>query len=353
MKFTRGLAAASFVVALLPASVALAEDSPGFKELTYERGPPTPAPRRFRTTLHVRSDGTFTVRVDNVGKYPCNVLDKTGWLDQAERTSLASAFAAARLASLPSDLRPPVPTGLWARFERWGTLMDATPYSLSADGGTAHTGCLGVPRDEATAKRIDPLLNVLEGIVLDRAGLLPSGKVAFVELSYRHQGPEKPKDEHRKSFTLRIEVNGRVSLEGESGAALTGYLDGETMNALAEARRKAGQFKVNELTYVGPRECDGDGAIYFDVVNEVEKRPNFFLRIADDDTRGIWRGETAVYHSPLIHGCLGLYRDERMRERVEPLVTLLEQIAARLAESAKPTMKPAPATTGITSSVPH
>jgi hypothetical protein len=232
-------------------------------------------------------------------------------------------------------------------------VRQAIPYSLSADGGAAHTGCLGVPRDEATAKRIDPLLSVLESIVLHYAGLLPNGNVAFVQLAYKHEGPHEgprePKDRHR-SFTLWIDMDGHAALERDHGASLAGQLDAETMRALAEARTKAGQFKVDDLTYVGPRECDGDGNPYRGVVDEVESRPAFVLRLVDEL---IWHSKITEIRSPLIRGCIGLYQDERMRQRVEPLVTLLEQIAARLAETATPKTKPAAATTGITSSIPR
>jgi hypothetical protein len=335
MKLTRGLAAAAFVAALLPAPVALAEDASGFKDITYVRFAPKTAGNRLRTTLHVRADGAFTIVVDQSGSKTV-VLEKTGSLYDAERKSLASAFAGAGVASLPSDLRPRRPFFFSsASREWWQAFNDSVPYTLSVDGGTVHTGYLGVPRDEATGERVEPLVRALEGIVFGYAGLAPNG-----ELTYEHWSPLEPKSGRGEHFILTITKDGYVTLERshrlDPHETFFGRLNSETVRALAEARKKAGRFKDHGLTDVNPQGYTSPGVLVLDVV------PHWWLRLVDAPNR-----------MAEVQGCVGRYSDEQARKRLEPLVTLLEQIAASFAEMATPKTKPAAATPGITSSVPR
>jgi hypothetical protein len=336
MKLTRGLAGAAFVVALL-APAARAEDAPGFKDITYVRFAPQMSGQRVRTTLHVRADGAFTIVADQEDGAKTVVLDKTGSLFDVERMSLASAFAGAGVASLPRDLRPHKPFFLFSAGREWRQkFSQAVPYSLSVDGGTEHTGVLGFPRDEETGMRIEPLVRVLEGVVYRYAGLAPDG----CEISYEHWSPNEPMSGRGDHDALSITKDGYVRLERSHRFAppetFCARLDAETVRALAEARKKAGRFKDHGLTDVNPQDFASLGVLVRDVL------PHWWLRLTDEQNR-----------MAEVQGCVGRYSDEQARKRLEPLVTLLEQIMARLAEFPTPRTKPAAATTGIANSVPR
>jgi hypothetical protein len=329
MRFTRGLAASSIIIiqALAPA-VARGQDptsAPAFHELTYERFAPPTSSRRIRTTLHVRADGAFTIAVDQGDDEGAGrVIDKAGTLDVAERAALEKDIASSHLELQPSDLRPWKPIGFGHLIGEYRLKVNqAASYSLSVDGAPAHTGYVGFPRDESTAAAMDPLLGRLENIVLNEAGTLPNGNVAFVELTYMHVSPESTPGWVWRYYYLQISMDGRATIERHIGATVEtqiAQLDGETMRALSAARTKAGQLKNLEDT--GPRRPGVDRRAY----------PSFFLSYLDP-SRDLRPGAQAA-RSRMVPGCVGFYRDDRMKERLDPLIELLERLGDRLAGTA-------------------